>query len=349
MNKVVKQYASKRAYWLAADTFSLERELCVCAVHPWRLLSYYAISMPKSMSSFYEDIKLPDEKRPHLFIDSGAFSAWRKGVTISLPEYASFLHSHLKFIDVYASLDVIGDEVASMKNLKDLEAEGLRPLPCWHIGEPLDVLRHMVDNYPYFSIGGMVGRRSRIVTHLDEAFSIICDRDGFPKNRIHGFGMGVPGLILRYPWFSVDSSSWLASSRNGQIWVPAATPDGWDYTNITVVSVSYGDIGDNPNNLQNLPEARRGLVMDFLKELGVEYGETTWRTVQGKYKPQPGEFIAERHSGGSKVVGFRKVPGVTNFYGLRDVVTAHCAREMWKVMLASPMRWNPPVTFPTLV
>jgi hypothetical protein len=40
--------------------------------------------------------------------------------------------------------------------------------------------------------------------------------------KVHGFGLTVLSLMKRYPWFSVDSTSWVLTGRFGAIYVTRA-------------------------------------------------------------------------------------------------------------------------------
>jgi hypothetical protein len=44
-------------------------------------------------------------------------------------------------------------------------------------------------------------------------------RDGTAKVKVHGFGMTTFDLIQRYPWFSVDSTSWVMLSSFGSVYL----------------------------------------------------------------------------------------------------------------------------------
>jgi hypothetical protein len=50
---------------------------------------------------------------------------------------------------------------------------------------------------------------------LDEVFAHYLTFAGAPIIKVHGFGMTTFELMARYPWYSVDSSSWLMGGRNG--------------------------------------------------------------------------------------------------------------------------------------
>lgn len=53
-----------------------------------------------------------------LFLDSGAFSAWRQHKAIDVQKYIQFLKDSQEPIDVYASLDDIGSYKKSISNYK---------------------------------------------------------------------------------------------------------------------------------------------------------------------------------------------------------------------------------------
>lgn len=149
-----------------------------------------------------------------LFIDSGAFSAKTRGVEIPIQKYISWLHAHKERIALYASLDVIGDPEKSKINQAIMEREGLTPLPCFHLGEPIRYLEEMVERYQYIAVGGYVGlsmhHAAELRKYLSQIFAITRDRVA-----VHGFGVGSLALLLRYPFFSTDSTSWYRIARFG--------------------------------------------------------------------------------------------------------------------------------------
>lgn len=171
------------------------------------------------------------------FLDSGAYSAWSRGTVIDLDEYIAFIKQNIDLIEVYASLDVIPgvpgrnateaerNEAAeqSWKNYLYMVGDGLDPLPVYHYGEDMRFLERMLEHkIPYIGIGGLVGipgERRRL--WLDRVFDRITDQEGRPLVKTHGFGMTSVPLIFRYPWFSVDSTTWIKITANGAIYLPA--------------------------------------------------------------------------------------------------------------------------------
>lgn len=89
-----------------------------------------------------------------LFLDSGAFSAFRRNVKIDLDEYIKFIHENKNSIDIYCSLDDIKSPEVSMDNFLQMKKSGLHPLPCFHYGEPREVLDFYLKHTDYIALGG---------------------------------------------------------------------------------------------------------------------------------------------------------------------------------------------------
>jgi hypothetical protein len=145
-----------------------------------------------------------------IFLDSGAFSAHRSGTRIHLPGYLRCIDKLRP--DVYAVLDVIGDQAMTMRNQERMERMGYHPLPVFTRGGDWGVLDDLVARYPYVALGNLVGRsidaeRRRF---LDRVFATVGTRV-----RLHGFGVTGGDLLLDYPFYSVDSASALLSTALG--------------------------------------------------------------------------------------------------------------------------------------
>jgi hypothetical protein len=99
-----------------------------------------------------------------------------------------------------------------------MEAEGLHPVPCFHYGEPYDFLQHYISNYDYICISAPKGAGQR--EFLDTCFKrYICDASGLPRVKVHGFAIASIDLPLRYPFYSVDATTWMIIGRYGSILV----------------------------------------------------------------------------------------------------------------------------------
>jgi len=158
----------------------------------------------------------------HLFLDSGAFSAFTKKIEINLNEYIIFIKENKSELKVYASLDDISSYKKSIVNFKKMLKEKINPLPAFHIGEPLDVLDFYFDHTDYVALGGIAKQPKRErIPFLDKTFS------RYPNSKFHGFGITDKNILKKYPWYSVDSSSIHMQARYGGI----STPWGWTKIN----------------------------------------------------------------------------------------------------------------------
>lgn len=154
--------------------------------------------------------------KPRVIIDSGAFTAWRGGKPINIKDYATWSlaikNQWSPMMDslVFMNLDVIGDQSESMVNQKTLETVGLNPIPIFTYGADLEILKVLLHEYDYLALGGLVHRKG-IQSWLDKCFKVVMEdfRETGILKRIHLLGVCNEKLLLRYPCYSSDSSSWV--------------------------------------------------------------------------------------------------------------------------------------------
>src|ERR1035437_220472 len=89
-----------------------------------------------------------------VFLDSGAFSAFTKGVKIDIGAYCDYIHKNDDVILFPSVLDEIGDADGTWRNQDEMERRGTKPLPCYHFGEPPEILDYYIASYDYITIGG---------------------------------------------------------------------------------------------------------------------------------------------------------------------------------------------------
>lgn len=191
-----------------------------------------------------------------LFLDSGAYSAMSKGAQIHLGRYVDFCKQYGDMFEIMASLDVIGDAEKSWKAWHYMVDNGAKNImPTFHYGEPWEYLDKMATTSHYMALGGLVKvPKPSQLRWLDEAWERLTDAQGKPVTKVHGFGLTTVSLMQRYPWYSVDSSSWIQSAAYGQamLWAaddktllrmvfskdsPSATnAEGWHYQALCMVA-----------------------------------------------------------------------------------------------------------------
>ncbi len=146
-----------------------------------------------------------------IFLDSGAFSAFTKKKVIDIDNYIQFIKENTHRIEVYAVLDVIGDAEGTKRNLAYMEQKGVNPLPVYHVGSPQADLEALCKKYDYIALGGLVPysmNREFLKKWFDYCFQYTRD-----KVKVHGFGLNAVWAWKRYPFYSVDATSWLSGAR----------------------------------------------------------------------------------------------------------------------------------------
>jgi len=221
------------------------------------------------------------ERKLDIFLDSGAFSAYTQKAVIKLDDYIAFIKKYAKYITVYANLDVIGDAEATLKNQHLMEAAGLKPLPTFHFGEDISYLEYYIKHYDYIALGGVAVKRTKgaLVAWLDQCFDLICPApERMPKVKVHGFGITAVDVMQRYPWYSVDSTAWVKSSRLGMIYVPRQNRDGaYDYLmGANLINVSTKNPGKDADgrHISTFGGLQLKYVLDYIERQGFNLGKS---------------------------------------------------------------------------
>lgn len=175
------------------------------------------------------------------FLDSGAFSQRAKARAYKKKHhnewdyyrtedfkkyrrnYAKFLKKYKLAIDFYANIDVIGNEKLSYENQKWLERKGLNPIPVVHFDPKKNMTylqRYIDEGHRLIGLGGMVIRGSQLKATEDWLTCCFTLAKKYPDLKFHGFGITKHELLIKYPWYSVDSTTWIKRGAFGEILVP---------------------------------------------------------------------------------------------------------------------------------
>ena len=180
-----------------------------------------------------------------LFIDSGAFTAWKKGKPIDHDAYIAYGKKLLETAVcpvVFASLDVIpgsleGGEpteeefaraaAAGWKNYQKEKGAKFKTIPTFHQGDPWEFLDKMMADTDY--IGLSPRKVARTTAQKAEWLNLVFRRikaagrlpiAGNMHNAIktHGLGVSSPVFMEMYPWYSVDSTRWLQGGNGNHFY-----------------------------------------------------------------------------------------------------------------------------------
>lgn len=220
-----------------------------------RLISYAFL---RSKKLPYKDVfkKLIEEKvYDGIMVDSGAYSVATRNMKISWEEYAEFCKDF--GADFYLSLD----KIPYLRNSKDLTPQhfeesakrtaenydymrklGLKVIPTFHKGEPLQYLKKMVSEFSYIALS-LTGQRlsspDESMRFVNSCFEIATKIS--PNIKIHGLSITDLVLPIKFPWYSLDSAAWVKHAYSGTIKV--IVPDHWGngkhkYTTLAVTDRS---------------------------------------------------------------------------------------------------------------
>jgi hypothetical protein len=217
-----------------------------------------------------------------LMLDSGAYSSWARQKPISFEGYIQFVKDHEDYLYSYVNMDVIPgapgrkrtqDEVEqsaklSYANFEIMKSHGLKPMPVFHHGEDFSWFERLLkggETYIGISRSGS-SSVSHLVPWFDRIFSMICDAKGQPQIRTHGLGVTNAQLLFRYPWTTVDSTSWVMSGVFASLLIPPYV-NGKPCYSRPPVSVKLSDIkSGGKRQFEAMGDMSRELVERFLRE-----------------------------------------------------------------------------------
>ena len=274
---------------------------------------------------------------------------------VQTEEYAQYRFEYLEFIrsnphlDCFSNLDVINNAELTYQNQKWFEKRGLKPLPVWHFGEDIKWLQKYLDEgYKYICVGGMVPNPSAVLRPaLDRIWTtMLTDKQGMPKVKVHGFAMTSFELMYRWPWYSVDSKSWIDYARYGFILLPPLMRDGtYDWRHPARIGVSDHAIEKrNPRTHFRFMDGRtRQRVLDLLKLVGVPLGVSKVKSKPEGYELEDNESWLTKptptHPG---TVEATIEPGVRNSYISRMDVNLYLYRMIEQTVPAWPWAFRAP-------
>jgi hypothetical protein len=237
--------------------------------------SFYKRAVPKSNYS-----QIQQSRDPVLYAAYGRFKGDQFVMTPAFQEYvdayARFVIEHEQHLDHYATVDAIYNPEISYAVFKYLQDEhDLRPVPVIHAGTELHwIERYLSEGEAYLGLGGLGqgSTKSNYYRWADSVFDLLCPESNNrrPLVKTHGFAMTSHELLLRYPWYSVDSTSWVKVAAFGSLLVPTPLKVGsidyvkskgvhtaWNYAERPLNVTISGKVKDNSRRELTTAEQQR--------------------------------------------------------------------------------------------
>ena len=201
--------------------------------HKNYLTTFARFSRTKNEEVSIRQVKQCYEAYPNcnVILDSGAFSRLNGVVDFSLEDYINFLHRSKNYFYKYITFDYPLRPNASQeeiefsfinthKNLEILEKEGLKPLPVYQRAwNKLYRLEEYLEKYDYICIGGAGGFISTkdVQEEIELYFNQVFELNSKYNRKLHGLAQTKLEVLKRFPFYSVDSTSWKMTSAMGNI------------------------------------------------------------------------------------------------------------------------------------
>lgn len=255
-----------------------------------RLLSY-AYMTPTSAKRYRDN----RSKFNSIMLDSGAFTAWTKGINLDLQKYAEFVEEFDDIFEFVVSIDRIPSipgctdpaklincfkesAEVSWDNAQELLRLGIKKeklIPVFHQGEDFKWLDKMIKfefNVIGISPGNDRGPESK-TNWMETCFSRMR-----PGLKFHGFAVTSSALMRDFEWFSVDSASWMIASGHGHLLIPSNNFK--DYLNPEIISVSKHRDFIRLKGLEDFLDRELGLTTEEISSHHVKRVEAYLFTVE---------------------------------------------------------------------
>lgn len=180
-----------------------------------------------------QQINLVSDVCQSFALDNGAFSAWRRGISIDWQEYYEWVKTirTRPGFDWAVIPDVIdGGECANDELLNAWPLAKTEGVPVWHLHESLDRLERLSSCWHRIAFGSSgqysATKTSRWWARMSEAFERICDASGRPATKIHLLRGLDPDVFRHCPASSADSANAGRNAGDEHRWAgPYEPPD----------------------------------------------------------------------------------------------------------------------------
>lgn len=194
------------------------------------LLSYYYIRR-RGLAEIEERLK--KHRGMKILIDSGAFTFFKdpqyKDKTLEwwetyLQNYTDFVRTHREYVFACVELDIdslVGAEKVQEwreKYFYPLEQEGINVIYLYHLDKDLGYFEELCKRHAYVGFSYLeIKRNIEDANEREMLITTLFDIAKKSKTAIHGFAITGNKMLLNYPFFSADSTTYLAGAQFGEI------------------------------------------------------------------------------------------------------------------------------------
>jgi hypothetical protein len=155
-------------------------------------------------------------------LDSGAFSMLNKKQNININKYVDNYIDFIKKtnqnnffeLDIYKIIGI--DKTEDIRN-KIEQATGKPCIPVWHKHLGIDYFNMLIENYNYIAIGGFALKdiKKRDYKYIPQLLKLANEKNC----KVHGLGFTQLSLLKtkKFPFYSVDSTTWLVGGKYGNL------------------------------------------------------------------------------------------------------------------------------------
>lgn len=235
--------------------------------------------------------------KPKIIIDSGAYTAYKKGITIDIDRYGEFVLQNRNKFENFFNLDVVGDGKKSYQAWKYLKSIGVETIPVYHIGTDERLLVKYLDQADYIGLGAIANlvTGQRIIS-LDRIWKkYLLDEKGHARCRIHGLGMTAISLVNSFPWYSVDSFTPIFTASYGGVYLPIIVEGRFDFIKgfTCAISSQYKHQKGSGNTFINLPPLLKQRYLQLFEENGYDVGQIFYEKKKPRRRKEKGKLKIE--------------------------------------------------------
>ncbi len=271
-----------------------------------------------------------------VLLDSGAFTAYTQKTTVDIDEYIKFVKQYEKYLSGYITLDVIGNAEASYENWEYMRSKGTNPIPVYHMRAPVEYLHRYVAQTDYIALGGVASRKTAKALRADFDrlwTNHLLDANRMPLVKVHAMGITDVPTMVAFPWFSIDSSTWLVGRKRGLLLTPYMSKSAEVYTRTPIridISPRSPDRFKTKLHLETMDKEDKGYikVKRYIDAAGIPMGvaETVGEYGKPVLNEDGKEILIE--------------DGLCTNYKLRDAFNQLYFMELERVLPDWPWQWT---------